>query len=156
MLDTNNSTEWVSVNDDLPPFDKKVLVCDQEHPDDIWITCRSEKVFHRDNNKFQLFEPNVKITHWMNINSISNNNINAEINYDDYYPFTVVQDRYGGTYSNAAFLCFGCDYDCIPKEVNGSDGECYRFWKNGTSLIVGKGATPMDAIKDFISKYNIK
>ena len=79
--------------------------------------------------------------------------------WQDIYPITIVQDRYGGTYSGAAFLCFGCEYYEIPQEVNGDDIEAMTFWDNTNlrtchaDLRIGKGNTPDDALRDYAEKY---
>lgn len=75
--------------------------------------------------------------------------------WQDIYPITIVQDRYGGTYSGAAFICFGCEYYEIPQEVNGDDIEAMTFW-NHTDWVIGKGATPDDALRDFAEKVGFK
>ena len=80
--------------------------------------------------------------------------------WQDIYPITIVQDRYGGTYSGAAFLCFGCEYYEIPQEVNGDDIEAMIFWDNTNlntyhaNLRIGKGETPDDALRDHAEKYS--
>ena len=79
--------------------------------------------------------------------------------WQDIYPITIVQDRYGGTYSGAAFLCFGCEFYEIPEEVNGDDIESITFWDitnlktYHADLHIGKGETPDAALRDYVEKY---
>lgn len=67
------------------------------------------------------------------------------------YPLTVVTDRYGGTYSGAAYLAFPLDFDEVPEDVNGDDTECGYFWRYYDEP-VGKGATVQEAIDDLIEQ----
>ncbi len=42
------------------------------------------------------------------------------------YPFWVMSDRYGGSYSGGDFVCFwNVDY---PEEVLGADPTCMQIW----------------------------
>ena len=68
------------------------------------------------------------------------------------YPFTIITDRYGGTYSGACFLCINCDYGEIPPEINSDDVECQRFWSSNNNYIIGKGGTPQEALQDYLYK----
>ena len=152
---SNSSTQWIPVSDSLPPMEQKVLVCNGAEPETFWITKRSDKLFFKDDNAFALYDAEDKITHWAPRTPLSSTTeiIDPErLDYEAYYPMTIVQDRYGGTYSKAAFLCFGCDFDEVPHEINRNDGTCYSFWQSYQG-IVGKGATPIEALNDYISKY---
>lgn len=70
------------------------------------------------------------------------------------YPTTIVNDRYGGTYSNARWLAFPTYADDTPLDWDAEDMECQYFWdtfeKKGG--IVGKGATPDEAFADLKAK----
>lgn len=75
------------------------------------------------------------------------------------YPFWVISDRYGGSYSGGNYTCFwNADY---PKAVLAGDTECMVIWKeirdgdwialdvelpDGGCVGVGVGACPDDAI----------
>ena len=74
-----------------------------------------------------------------------------EITDTDFYPITIIKDRYNGTYSGAAYLAFNLDYNEVPVEVSGSDNYCAAFWKT-SSIIVGKGSTVIDAYEDLLSQ----
>lgn len=63
------------------------------------------------------------------------------------YPTTIVNDRYGGTYSHAAWLAFPIDFYSVPEEIDGEDGECMWFWDKYKEP-VGRGATPNEAVAD--------
>jgi hypothetical protein len=61
------------------------------------------------------------------------------------YPTTIVADRYGGSYSGAAWLAF--PFDECPLGVDGGDLECMEFWDNYKGP-VGKGNTPDNALEN--------
>ncbi len=65
---------------------------------------------------------------------------------DFLYPVTIIQDRYGGTYSGGKWLAFNLDAEDIPQGVSGSDYPCADFWGENT-LPVGKGSTPEEALE---------
>ena len=67
------------------------------------------------------------------------------------YPLTIVNDRYTGAYSGGIYLAFPLDFNKIPEEVNGEDGECGYFWSNYKEP-VGKGATVQEAIDDLVEQ----
>lgn len=69
------------------------------------------------------------------------------------YPTTIICDRYGGTYSGALWLAFPHDYWDIPEEVDSGDMDSCRFWQDYDG-IVGKGATPEDALNDLRKKMS--
>jgi hypothetical protein len=73
----------------------------------------------------------------------------------------IVQDRYGGVYSGAKWLCF-VDISLVPEEIYCSDDVCYAFWNNirmyedyviESDCKIGKGNTPDEALKDFYNKW---
>lgn len=63
-------------------------------------------------------------------------------------PLCIVEDRYGGAYSDANYLAF----NMIPAAVselamNAGDFDCEAFWKNeAEDYIIGKGKTPTEAL----------
>ncbi len=63
------------------------------------------------------------------------------------YPVTILMDRYSGVYSGAAWTAFNLDPEDVPTGASGCDTVCADFWED-TDLIVGKGLTPDDALKD--------
>ena len=68
------------------------------------------------------------------------------------YPTTIVADRYSGCYSNAAYLAFPVDFYKLPKDIDGGDIECMEIWKKANNDVIGKGATPGQALKDLRKK----
>lgn len=70
---------------------------------------------------------------------------------ENYYPTTLVADRYSGTYSGGKWLAFPLDYWNVPAEVDGGDIECMMFWDTYDG-VVGKGNTPQEAMEDLINK----
>jgi hypothetical protein len=76
------------------------------------------------------------------------------------YPFTLIMDRYGGTYSGGQFLAINQFYDEIDTSIGGCDSEEMIFWsefKQGEpigflndKMYIGKGNTPQEAINDLI------
>lgn len=70
---------WVSVEDELPPYNKNVLVYDAEHPYfEFWWARRYAKGSGRllDKNGFTTLTDDVNVTHWMYINPpITNPNL---------------------------------------------------------------------------------
>lgn len=62
---------WISVEDELPPYNKNVLVYDAEHPYfEFWWARRYAKGSGRllDKNGFTTLTDEVNVTHWMYIN----------------------------------------------------------------------------------------
>jgi hypothetical protein len=77
-----------------------------------------------------------------------------KLNDDFIYPCTIVQDRYGGTYSKASWLAFNREPDKIPYAIGGSDTEEMDFWEGieyGYEWM-GKGNTPNEAVLDLREK----
>lgn len=70
------------------------------------------------------------------------------------YPLTIIADRYDGTYSDGTYLAFNLEYDEIPKEICGSDMECFNFWQSekGKKIVVGKGEDLYSAYLDLAGK----
>jgi hypothetical protein len=73
-----------------------------------------------------------------------------------HYPFAVIQDRYGGSYSGGQWLAISCaDHmengayrivRCLEGGPQGGDVEAREFWTNPPSWIA-VGATPDEAIR---------
>lgn len=78
---------------------------------------------------------------------------------DHIYPCTVVYDRYGGTYSGAAYTAWNLEFDEVPPEIHWDDVTVHKFFLYASEKpIYGLGATAQEAIDDLIYKYknNIK
>lgn len=69
------------------------------------------------------------------------------------YPTTIINDRYHGCYSGAEWLAFPLERDEVPEEVGGEDMEEMCFWDDYKG-IVGKGATPEQALVDLTKKVS--
>ncbi len=73
------------------------------------------------------------------------------------YPLCVVEDRYGGAYSDARFLALNMSpYSVQELPIDAGDMECMNFW-NGkdkdydvNDYIIGKGETPEEAVWNLI------
>jgi len=59
---------------------------------------------------------------------------------------TVVEDRYHGAYSGAAYVAWPLSSTAIPSESQGKDIEARLFWSE--PHLVGKGSTPDGALQD--------
>lgn len=63
--------EWISVEDELPEFNEKVLVVSTKHPDTVFLSWREAEPWAlNDHNNFRLFCYNIKVTHFMRIKNI--------------------------------------------------------------------------------------
>jgi|GEM_PF-3021848 len=60
------------------------------------------------------------------------------------FPTTIINDRYGGSYSGGWWLAFPLEHIEVPDEVNGCDRACASFWDQYTGP-VGKGGSPEEA-----------
>lgn len=59
-----SKSDWVSVEDSLPPYEEDVYVVDKNLPNGTWVTCRTENGrSERDKNNFSC-PTGWKITHW--------------------------------------------------------------------------------------------
>ena len=65
----------------------------------------------------------------------------------DIYPLTVTKDRYYGTYSGGYWTAWNCKPDDIPEAPFSDDERCLDFWLS-TTMTIGKGYTPEDAIEN--------
>lgn len=74
---------------------------------------------------------------------------------ESFYPTTIIQDRYNGTYSGAEWLAFPMDYYQVPREIDGDDIECMMFWESYDG-VVGKGSTPELAMANLVAKMQDK
>ena len=68
------------------------------------------------------------------------------------YPCTIIKDRYGGSYSRAAWTAWPCDPDDLPLGPLDEDPECEKFWhtlrRQKALVLVGLGSTPDEAKAD--------
>jgi len=80
---------------------------------------------------------------------------------DYIYPLTIIKDRYNGVYSGGAYTAWNLDPDDVPRLVHGDDMTCMDFWSahsknnkcwDGSTIIVGKGATIEEAVADLREK----
>ena len=58
---------WIPVEDELPPLEEAVLVCDASQPErDVWFAHRTERPeVLVDKNKFSHYWEDGSVTHWM-------------------------------------------------------------------------------------------
>lgn len=85
---------------------------------------------------------------------INNTNIHNE-EIPIIYPLTIVNDRYGGTYSGGEYTAWRCYPWSVPDEILGDDGECADFFRgaNGKyNIIYGRGNTPGEAVSDLAKR----
>lgn len=69
-LEELSKSDWVSVEDGLPEFNKEVLVTSKENPNGIWLSYRpSEKCPVMDKNGFSC-PSYFNITHWKPIEKL--------------------------------------------------------------------------------------
>lgn len=65
------------------------------------------------------------------------------------YPTTIMEDRYGGAYSGAAWTAWPMYPEEIPEGPDDGDPECWTFWQEYKGT-VGKGKTPDEAYTSLI------
>jgi len=78
---------------------------------------------------------------------------------------TIINDRYGGSYSGGAWVAFNLEADEVPWEVDGGDDDCDAFWcrtqnniiqkdidHHSSEYIIGLGKDPNEAYSDLIAK----
>ena len=67
-----NKSPWVSVKDELPPYDVDVLVSNENEPNKIWFSHRIEDPSAKteENGFLNCF----RITHWRKIDKLGENN----------------------------------------------------------------------------------
>lgn len=63
-------------------------------------------------------------------------------------PLCIVEDRYGGVYSDAYYLAFNMTpSDVSELDIDAGDLACEAFWENeAEDYIIGKGRTPTEAL----------
>lgn len=74
---------------------------------------------------------------------------------EDYYPATILLDRYSGTYSGGLYVAFPLAYYDIPTDgPEGDDGECMLFWQEN-KIPYGVGNTPDNAFNNLKVKMTL-
>jgi len=77
----------------------------------------------------------------------------------EWYPVTIVQARYGGSYEGGSWLCF----HAYPEQLrnkdyegwDGSDVECCDWWDlNPLAALVGRGNSLTEAYDDMVSRFS--
>ena len=69
LQDEISKSDWVSVEDGLPPYDEEVLVCDEKEPSDMWFGHRtSDRRVVVDEHEFA--KGYGTITHWHKIDKL--------------------------------------------------------------------------------------
>ena len=66
-----------------------------------------------------------------------------------HHPTTIVNDRYDGIYSGGRWLAFPLEHYEVPRDVDGVDRACARFWDEYEGP-VGKGDSPESALSDLV------
>lgn len=61
---------------------------------------------------------------------------------------TIILDRYGGTYSGAAWTAWPYPEYQIPEYAQAGDVECRDFWEDHKDFPIGRGNTPNEALAD--------
>ena len=78
---------------------------------------------------------------------------------EEYYPLTIVKDRFNGTYSGGKFVAWHCQPCSVPSDTYSR--EAYEFWEtirsfeNDTEMpypTYGIGNTIEEAVKNLESK----
>lgn len=73
IADGMGQDRWISVRDSLPDYDMQVLVTSEYMPDEIWFAHRTgRKGIVKDGNDFAIYVGAPQITHWQNVEPISN------------------------------------------------------------------------------------
>ncbi len=89
-------------------------------------------------------------TPFADLNAVTKKIELEELSKGHVYPVTIVEDRYGGSYSGSKWLAFQLDSDQIPEEIGGGDPEESIFWMEHSDEIlpIGKGENPNEALED--------
>jgi len=66
----NVPSQWVSVEDSLPPYDESVLVCNEYDPDELWFCHRSNGKNVKTAEYAFCNYTGIQITHWMRISTV--------------------------------------------------------------------------------------
>lgn len=62
--------KWISVKDELPEYEKVVLVCNEDEPSCMWFTRRcSNPNVSKDSHKFISF--GLEVTHWQRVKQLN-------------------------------------------------------------------------------------
>jgi hypothetical protein len=72
------------------------------------------------------------------------------------WPVTIMRTRYGGVYEGGEWVAFNADpwsrwygkSDGLPMEAFADDITCGDWWASDAAALVGRGATPDEALKD--------
>lgn len=70
---------------------------------------------------------------------------------NEMYPVAIHQSRYGGVYESGAWFALA-NCDLIPDDAIGGDDEACDFWSSDQAKMIGRGATPNDAVLDLIER----
>ena len=80
----------------------------------------------------------------------------GEKTIDSIFPFTIIRDRYNGTYSGAPYIAFNLSYKEIPKAISATDILCRDFWfKSAHKYAIGLGRSPEEAAENLLTSINI-
>ena len=63
----NAASKWVSVEDELPPYEEGVLVCNENDPEYMWFCHRSQSKKVKTAEYAFCNYTGIQITHWMRI-----------------------------------------------------------------------------------------
>ena len=69
----------------------------------------------------------------------------------DLYPIVIRESRYQGAYEGDAWFAIANCHE-IPEEAISEDSECQEFWLSEKAQLIGRGATPNDAVIDLVSR----
>lgn len=70
-LEELSKSDWVSVADELPPYEEDVLVCNKNEPDEIWFSHRTKESWvETDKNGFTKPLNCFPITHFRKIDKL--------------------------------------------------------------------------------------
>ena len=64
-----NKSDWVSVEDELPPYNENVEVCSKVKPTEVWIDSRDKYIHVGNSFRYNKLYRNI-ITHWKPIEKL--------------------------------------------------------------------------------------
>lgn len=64
-----NKSDWVSVEDELPPYNENVEVCSKVKPTEVWIDSRDKYINVGNSFRYNKLYGNI-ITHWKPIEKL--------------------------------------------------------------------------------------
>lgn len=64
------------------------------------------------------------------------------------YPVTIISARYGASYEGGAWCAFHCYEFEVPPAATADDITCSGYWSSSAADVVGRGATPDEALAD--------